>query len=550
MKTDKKELAETLKKDAYPLLLPASLKDIFSLLLLTHEPDGYGTQLDMEGGDSFISEQDMLGCLMVDVPVFYYSLLYEILECTVPKNHARSYMLRLVDKGCVKSVHLPAKTVSDKEIQSIYYLSKAGYNSLVGFLTECCPYRSKNGQRLAETAMHDIGISAAYLSLVRSPFTAHPAYEVANMFDKATMPAGKFMRRNLRPDAVIDYYSDLTYGKLYIEHDTGSESVSRMMDKLNLYHLHGILSATLNGTKPTAKKYEQNAIIYTYRKLCKNRPTCFSARKIRRLAGELGESTLDVFTSEDATIQKLLSDLSRWTPAVRKKWGKEELLQFADRIDKNTDPSLLRYLRYYQRKETLKRRNAAFNLLIREFKMGDRSVYYPAILEMFDGYPVWFCPYNSLTNSLPAFFMQDYPQTIDWIKNVLRPYYGEVSYTYRRATFTNHSGGRDLCLSNIFETESGEHLSVEYISCDLSALIRLYAICNAEYELKSTPFNFILLVDSYKDASDILDRCNPLFKMGVDRLFKSGVLDIAFLSLTGNYLFSLTPDGKEVRLVN
>ena len=59
----------------------------------------------------------------------------------------------------------------------------------------------------------------------------------------------------------------------------------------------------------------------------------------------------------------------------------------------------------------------------------------------------------------------------------------------------------------------------------------------------------ILIVDSVKDANYILDKCEPRFKMGMDRLFKSGVLDLSFLSLNGSYLFGLNPDGKEVKLV-
>jgi len=542
----KNELLEKITQDiGYPHSVPTELSLLFLALLQTHDL----SDVNMEDGLSGLSQIDMLGAFLIDIPIFHYSYLYEVLDCLMPSDHARIYISRLIKKEQLKKV--PIASSSDKELSSIYYLTKAGYNFLAKPLANCSPYRSKNGQRLKETALHDFGVGAAYLSFIRSPFEVEPVYEMANMFEKASAPVGKHLRKSLRPDAILNYHSNETFGKIYVEHDTGHESVSRMIDKLNLYVLHGILSAGSNGSNDSEHSFEYNAILYTFRKGCKQRPLCFSRRRIQRLIANLPEGlSIDMYEPEDRTLSEVLVDLKKWTPAFRKHWTKEELKEYEINLHKNTEPSLIRYQRYYQRTEGAKRRNKAFRLLIQEFERRDRSEYYPALTEMLHGYPVWFCPFNHVTNSLPAFFMTDYPRTIAWIQEILIPYYGEVTYMSRQYRFANSSGGRELTLNNIFETNDGNKIAVEYISCDLSALIRLYAICQGEYELKSTPFDLILLVDSYKDASDILEYCNPLFKLGNDFLYRSGVLDLSFLSLTGNYLFSISKDGREVKILD
>lgn len=538
-----KLLEEITQSEGYPQSIPIDLSTLFFALLQTHTNSVSNKKEALYG----ISEADMLGAFFVDIPIFHYAYLYEVMDCHIPSSHARIYISRLVKKERVKSISITES--SDKELSTIFYLTKAGYKFLAGPLENCCPYRGKNGQRLKETALHDFGVGAAYLSFVRSPFEVEPIYEMTNMFDKVSAPAGKFLRKALRPDAILTYHSADTFGRIYVEHDTGNESVPRMMDKLNLYVLHGIMSAGSNGISTGQSSYEYNGILYTFRKQCKQRPLCFSRWRIQRLIEVLPEGlAVDAFEPQNNAHAELLADLKKWTPAFRKHWTKEELSKFEKDVHENTDTSLARYLRYNQRSAAAKRRNKAFELLIREFNQRERSVYYPAITEMLNGYPVWFCPYNHVTDSLPAFFMTDYPRVIIWIQSVLNPYYGDVTYVNRQERFANASGGRELTLNNIFETDNGNKIAVEYISCDLSALIRLYAICNGEYELKNTPFDLVLLVDSYKDASEILDYCNSLFKLGNDFLYKSGVLDLAFLSLTGNYLFSISQDGKEVKI--
>ena len=538
-------LDEITQSQGYPYNIPAELSSLFFALIQTHED----METDMEQALAGVSSLEMLGAFLVDIPIFHYSYLYEILDCNMSSSHVRMSMSRLIKKTMAKNTTLIKS--SDKEVSSVFYLTKGGYHFLSGRLMNCCPYRGKNGQRLSETAMHDLGVGAAYLSFVRSPFVVEPIYEMTNMFDKVSAPAGRFLRQALRPDAILSYHSDLSFGKIYVEHDTGHESVARMMDKLNLYVLHGVMNASSNGaTGQYEDEYECNAILYTYRKQYKQRPSCFGRIKLQHLIDALPEGvTVDAFETEDGTISELLAELRRWTPAFRKHWGKEELKAFAKNVHNSIEPSFIRYQRYYQRAEAAKRRNSAFKLLIREFHRRDRSEYATAISEMLNGFPVWFCPYNHVTNALPSYFMQDYPRVITWLENVLMPYYGEVTYISRQKRFPNPNGGRELTLSNIFEDKKGTNIAVEYISCDLSALLRLYVVCKGEYDVNNSPFNLILLVDSYKDANDIMDLCEPLFKAGSDRLFRGGVLDIAFLSLTGNYLFSLTPDGREVKLV-
>lgn len=544
-------LTKTLDLSGYPIIKPIAIEDLFSLLQYTH-----GAYAPDEDTDLSLSVVNMVGAFFLDVPIFFSSSMYEIMECRLPYSQLTLYIKRLIDRGSLKSVRLSAAN-SDSTVNTLYYLTKPGYEGLSSFISNCTRFKSrvtkkytdKKGKRFSDTAQHDIGAAGIYLSFVRSPFVAEPSYEVSYKFDRSAMPAGKHAVRSLRTDVVIDYHSDETFGKLYFEHDTGSEYIRIMMDKLVLYQAHQILVSNENGKSNGAMLYEQNAIVFSFRKKYEKKPSCFSARKILRLASLLNGASVDTFQTDDPKLSEVLGALSRWTDAFRKHWDAEDLTAFARRLEARTDIFLMRYLRYYQRSECAKRRNAAFNFLTTEYMKGKSSSYYSAILEMLDGYPVWFLPFNNISNCLPALFMCDYPQTISWIQKVLMPYYGHVTYHARHLTIKNNSGGKDLNFSNVFTTEEGEYIAVEYVSCDLSALLRLYLICKGEYELKRTPFNMILIVDSVKDANYILDKCEPRFKMGMDRLFKSGVLDLSFLSLNGSYLFGLNPDGKEVKLV-
>lgn len=534
--TDKNNTSGT----GYPALLPCSLTDILDQLIQTHGGADYLSS--DECGD--IYAQTILGLLMLDIPVFSPSMLYEILGCDVPYNAVTKSLSCLAARKYIKTVRID----SDPEFRTVYYITKAGYTSLSSRLGNCREFQSKTGKRLLETAVHDYGVGCTYLSLVRSPFSVYPTYEVSTMFDKAAMPSGRFLRRSLRPDAIMKYESSHSFGTLYVEHDTNSESAQRMIDKLNLYYDHELLYSTLNGTNQSSDRYEQNMILYTFRKAYPKRPSCFSTSSIKKLVDTM-EDGMTVESVTDKAFQPILTELRKWTPAFKKHWKKDDLIQFSKDVANRTDRSLTRYQKYFQRNAASSRRNSALRILINEYNLGEKSVYYSALREMLEGYPVCFCAGNNIENLLPVLYMEDYPQTIAWLKKVLLPYYGEVSYRDRRTLFpSNKTGEKSLCMSNIFTTSTGELLSVEYFSGDLSALMRMYAIFTFTYNLTDMPFKCILIVDSFKDANVLLNLMAPDFKQGASSLHHGKLYDIVFLNTNGNYLYSISKDNQEVKI--
>lgn len=524
----------------FPSLQPCSLDDILNELIRTH---GDGGNLPLNERVN-ISAQSILGLLMLDVPVFSASMLYEVLQCDISYKAITKGLSSLVARKYVKSVRID----SDPEFRVVYYLTKAGYTSLASRLGNCREFQSKTGKRLMETAVHDYGVGCTYLALVRSPFSVYPQYEVSTMFDKAAMPTGKFLKRSLRPDAIMQFESEKTFGKFYVEHDTNSESAQRMIDKLNLYYSHELLYSTLNGKQEHSVRYEQNMVLYTFRKSCGKRPLCFSVSALKRLIETMGDDDL-VADVKDESFALLVRDLRYWTPAIKRRWKKENLVQFAKDVDNRTDRFLIRYQKYYQRNASASRRNSAIKILMEEYALGEKSVYYSSIREMLEGFPVGFCSVNNLENLLPVLFMEDYPQTIEWLKRVLFPYYGEISYRDRRIMFpSNKSGERTLCMSNIFATSTGELLSVEYFSGDLSAIMRMYAIFTFTYDLSDMPFKCILIVDSVKDANNLLTLMAPDFKQGAETLHHGKLYDIVFLNVNGEHLYTISRDNQEVRV--
>lgn len=532
---------ENIKPPAFPSLSPCPLEEIHAGLAAIHGLDNYVSQVDKNK----TSIGKILLMCMTDVVIFHPLMLYDVLNCKAPYRLLSTYLPDLKKRGLIKTAVIPSST----DFSSVYYLSKAGYEKAAAMIGNCKPYKGKTGQRLMETANHDFGVSCGYLSFVRSPFILYPTYDVSNMFEKSTMPSGKFMRHSLRPDAVFELRSEHTFGKVYLEHDTGSEATVRMIDKLNLYLNHAILNASLNGKSEEQNIYEQNCILFTFRKDDMNKPDCFSYRKVGRMLAAMSDSQ-SVEDMDKEEFAPILSELKRWTPAFKKHWKKAELNQYVSDVKDRIDESLIRYRKYYQRNAAAARRNSALRILMEEYKKGRESKFQYSIRAMLSGYPVLFCSYNNVDNLLPFLYMEDYPQAIEWLKSVLHPYYGEITYRGRHITFPgNIVGGETITMSNVFDTATDEVICVEYISCDLSALMRMCILCHTKgYDLGNMPFKCVFVVDSYKDANVLISMMDKKFRIGETVLRHNKFYDISYLSVGGNYLFSIDKNGNEVKI--
>lgn len=528
----------------YPYLQPTSLKELYKDLLKTHY-DFYHVDFD----DTF-SELQILTMILLDVPFFHSIMMTEILNCTDGASKIRSYLNRLMQTKDTTNCNV--KVMNDNEIRLLYYITRNGYHKLVSTTgPTISKYDSKTGKTLTRTSLHDFGVAESLLAFYRSPYALDIAYELPTTFDKAVMPSGykAHYKRSLRPDGVFKYRefrNNKSKGTIYIEHDTGNESLLIMISKIGEYFAHGLLSSSLNKEEVNGT-YIQDAIIYTYRTKYTTRPLCFRLNALTRfVAAYPSDVTLDKYENDED--KEMIKSFSMWTAAIKKKWNKERLEQFVKDVREGTDKDLLAYFRYYQRKSASTRRKRTVDILIDAYNEGASNELYPAITEMLSGFPVFFNANNCLPNTLPAMFMPDYPQTIDWIKDTLKPYFGNMEYTYRHFTYPNSSGGKELCFSNIFKAETGEDVAVEYISGDLSALLRLYLVSNFTYDIRNFPFTYILLVDSIKDAITIIEQCNKDLKIGVDKFSHSERFEYAFLNIGGNYLYRVDSNNKEVRL--
>jgi len=334
---------------SFPFQEPCSCGEALNGLYLSHNATGFLS--DYELGK--LGDGDLICLCMTDMLLFHPSMLAEVMNYPVPHDKVRAYLSRLKKRGMIKSTRIPYGS----DIHTVYYLTKAGYMQASSRISNCCPFKSKAGQRLRETALHDYGVSCGYLAFVRAPFSVAITYEASKMFPKASMPSGRYLRNSLRPDAMMEIHSTKTSGRVFIEHDTGTEQASRMIDKLNLYYSHGLLDHSLSGNG------RSDCVIFTFRKNGLAHPECFNRKSVKALCEAMPDGISISQFSDPSLPPSLFSDLRRWTPAYQEQWGKAELKEYLFLISNYTEPSLIRFYKLSQRNSSAFRRNAALRIL-------------------------------------------------------------------------------------------------------------------------------------------------------------------------------------------
>jgi len=533
---------DTSSKASFPLLADCSAEQLIKDLMLTH-----GTETLLSASEAkCIEDSKLLFFCLSDLLLFNFAMVYEILGYPLPASRATTYLSRYKKKDYINSVRLP---VSIEDIRTVYYLTKTGYAQAASGIGCSSPFRSKAGQRLSETALQDYGTSCAFLSLVRTPFYVSVTYDPVLTVKGCANPTDPTGKESFRPDALFRIQSQITEGDIYLEHDTGNRALNDLIGHLSEYHAKGVLNHAVNGRRDRmSPRSRHDCILYTFRKNGTKNPECFTGTKIDKLLSFMSDedTVTSISNSEFAT---LLDDLKRWTPAFRAKWSKRDLTDFRARLSERIDPSYVRYQKYGQRAGSASRRNMILRTLSEEYEKGTGSPFYPAITEMMHGFSVGYVAYNCVDRLLPFYYSEDYPQFKEWIISVLTPYYGSVQYWEREMVFeSNMKEGETICMPHVFYTGTEEYVSVEYVSGDLSGAVRMNALLHNFFDYQHIPVKCVFVVDSYKDADALLLLLNPIFRMGESILKHGGLFDFVFLNINGDYLYTITQEGRERRI--
>ena len=551
----------------YPFQKSTTLDEIYGQLLLNH-----GVK-NLSSVDTDTPVKEILGCFIMDVPLFSVNMLYEVLGCYISRPTLRKYLNRLKKEGAVKSFEMRIK--SNRNGTRFYYVTPLGYNSLSDYLPNCISYFNRKGKNPQRDAFHNYGKGCAYLGFVRSPFRFTKfTYEFPLKHDFAAMPVGKKSKGAAQADAVFDYTSGYVEGRIYIEQDNYSEDMDDILNKLNAYFNHGVIDSTEANCGYGPEEWHEDFILYTEfsRKGYEKRSCCFQSRPLLNLIDKMDDivSVTDLYKMSNRTgsdgkkdisdsdkdsscplsseDRKTLSELSRWTPAIKKKWHKEEMLSFHKSVASyENNEFYYRYVKYVQREHCAGRRNEIIEALIKERKKGDSSPYSVLIRELIGGFSLCICPSNGIDRFLPGFFLYEYPDAMAWLKRVLYPYFGELTGYQRWSSVQNNrlANRNPLGVNNIFHSEKTKQLiCVEYLSCNISSALRMYTV-DQEFDPKKMEITFIYLVDSVNELPDILDMTLENITAGTDTLnVRSDIINRLYLTINGEYLFTMNKDSE------
>ncbi len=537
------------------------------------------------GEDDEISLTSALMYFMFDVKFFSPVLLYETLNCTTNYDTLKGLLHRLCKKGWLRRYDNKI-TKASNELPCVYYVTKDGYAEYGHKLGNTLPYQTKQGQDIHKKIVHDYGEVSDYFFMSRTPFVITSVrFEPVIVHDTLIMPEGKERLKGLYPDVVIDYKSTTitkTGGTIYFEHDTGSEGIKIAMAKLKLYNEHNIIPDF--ACKFRNKMFEQDAILFTIRRAYSERPACFNRTRLENLLKQIetvklrgGTDIIGKLGSKDIDEKQrsVVRSLRKWTNGDCDNWNYDDLKAHIDSVRNRVSPYLRHYMRETQRAKAAARRNEMVEFLIQEYNKGNNSFYKTVFSRMLHGFPVGICAYNYIDRFFSTYFLEDYPDTMKWIKHVLEPYFGDMSSALERALEmdSNKADNKYLTMTNVFFSDKyKQYVSVEYLSCSLTSLIKLYVMLNSDYaffNLYNMCFKMVYLVDSFEDACYIADIINPdLLKLGYNKLgpsdkFDSNKIastqakltysrcrlsrcDIVFLTIGGDHLFTISNDNKEV----
>ncbi len=488
----------------------------------------------------------MIGCIMLDTTSFHVSHLYEILRCNIPYNSLRAYLSRLVNEKLIRT----ASVSGDDEVRKIYYLTKKGYDYFSRYVEKCGDYRPVAKKRKGITAIHDMGVTAVNYAIIPSPLRFTLDYEVIKSHPKISMPNGKQYRNAVRTDLRIFYSTSYAVGYIYDEHDTGSETNLKVLSKLSMYSAQRMLRIPKWLEK--MNKWCSDIVLYSFRRKYCERPVCFQRDKINRLINHMGSDTA-INSLRKTEVGSIVRSFGKWTSALTERWKRDRIELFLKDLEGKVNTYYYAYLLEKQQHFAQNRRDGMLRYILMEYKRlsdlgwnemeynrrymyvsGDeeKNKYYLGhsmeIRDMLEGFPVITCSYNAVDRFLKVFFIYDHTYECEWIKRALEAEYGSVEYTQEWMCFAQKRGYESSCvvMHNVFATKDDRRIAVEYLSCDISAIVRLYAL-HRTVGRDEERYETVMIVDSVGDVKDIIDllgiQCHPWVKFleyGKTRLFQ------------------------------
>ena len=439
------------------------------------------------------------------VPEFHPLSLYLLFDCSITLNNFRVNLSRLEKKGLVKSV---AMTSKDNHLKKTYHVTSKGFLAAGDFISLTPENIKKFMKHSSKLSFHNFGIGMATLSLLYSPLhILQLNYEYAFTLDPSAVSRYRKMIRAHRPDAVyaVSYGDEVR--TLYLEHDTGSETQSVLVSKIQEYILHNIFdydkelsNASVNGT---------DCLIFSSHCLNHSLPSCFRPSELNKLVSEPNCLQIDVSSIPSVLMRDtslyMNGDINLLDPITVTRLSKD-ITGFINR-------DMLEFLRFRQRTTALSRRinlftallphyftylrgeTGALNFLFHLFIYGAFSLPYSATCDLPLLYPFLFPKsYPSfLTNSEKGLW-----KYTDGRKVIFIGQFYDVILD-NRTTFRYRNAFKVTDSSMIFCLENG---------CDIGALYRGKCLL-ASNRLSSCHFSLLYWVDSYKEAFMIGKALDP-----------------------------------------
>ena len=437
-----------------------------------------------------------LSYLIRSVPLFSPFMLYEGANYKSDYKLVSAYLSRLSKRGEI----MPFKiTNSCEDFYKLYYITKKGYEKVSSIIPSNVAYKSrpgyasKAGKRMQNTALHDYGIGFSYLAFLLSPFTFNVNYEFQIKRNPGFLSDNKASLKSLRPDLLISAeYKDTPFN-VYIEQDTGSESIPVLINKLLSYSSYSLLNpAFLN-----------DALIFSFRTSNPKKPDCFMPKKLSNLISLMDNNDTLYDLIQDDILPPSLTGVSNALislfPSKAYTLSKNDLQSLLKGVLARTGPSLYAYYKRHQYEFFKIRRNGIINSL-KKAALNPPFGYIKLISYLLSGFKVYLTPTVDLIYDLPLFFPALYSDIKKGIFDTVK-----ISYPFAKpfGELTISVGAPHLpgikFSDSFYVTGTERHIVTGYISRDLSVFIRLYVL-SAYKDALNINLTMILFTDNIKDA--------------------------------------------------
>lgn len=436
------------------------------------------------------------------------------------KKTIQTYLNRLLKDGYIKKLNLPKK---DFTSNTLYYLTSLGYETIAPNLNGLVNFKRKTGLSLQKIALHDYYIGEVFLQYLSTPYYLDWRLDV--LLSHNTTHLNK--HRVLRVDAIMTLFQGTqTIASIYVEQDTGSETILDLYDKLEKYAYYELLN------------HPHNYLLFAFRKshvVCDE--PCFTPTKIQELIPFFPNdlSTLVSISKDQLTERQQLTRSSLLS--LSKDFTKQTLLEHIQSLKNGRNE--VRLNAYYAKQ--LHFTNARRNTFIMALQANNRLGHSLSFHCFLSGASVYCAPTTRLVNFIPLFHYATCNERVT-IEQTLMNYYVSFQPSSYQEHYLNErvkSEYLSITFCNTYTYSYGT-VSVEYISRDLGAYVR------ADYFMQAIennyPHNLVLLVEHLADAIYFSDALQ--FKIGNSVLLQKRKF-LSFLIPSEGKLFTIDQTNKK-----